>query len=71
MVSHWQRQKADDILQKQADTDYADDLMLLTNTPGQAKSQLHKVKQAAERIGFYIQIEQNSYVLNKTKPSPL
>ena len=31
MVSHWKRQEAYDILQKLADTDYADDLALHAN----------------------------------------
>ena len=32
----------------------ADDLMLLTVTPGQAESLLHSLEQAPESIGFYM-----------------
>ena len=34
--------------------DYADDLVLLANTPAQAKSTLHSLKQAARSIGLYM-----------------
>ena len=34
------------------DTDYTDDLVLLANTPAQAKSLLHSLEQAARGIGF-------------------
>ena len=36
------------------DTNYADDLVLLTNTPVRAKSQLHSLGQAVGGIGFYV-----------------
>ena len=39
------RQKADDLLQKLSHADYADDLVLLTNTSAQAESQLHNQEQ--------------------------
>ena len=35
------------------DADYADDLVLLTNTPAQSESLLHSLKQAAEGIDLY------------------
>ena len=34
--------------------DNADDLVLLTNTPAQAKSQQHSLEQAARGIGLYV-----------------
>ena len=46
------------------DADYADDLVLLANTPTQAESLLHSFEQAARGIGLLC-------VLNKMEPSPL
>ena len=37
-----------------ADTDYADDQVLLANTPAQAESLLHNLEQAAKGIGLYM-----------------
>ena len=34
------------------DSDKSDDLALLTNTPDQAKSLLHRLEQSAESIDF-------------------
>ena len=42
------------------DTDYIDDLALLTNTPAQAESLLHSLEQSAGGISFYVNA-------NKTK----
>ena len=36
------------------DTDYADDMALLTNTPIQVKSLRHSLEYAAEGIGHYV-----------------
>ena len=52
------------------DTDYADDLVLLTNTSAQAKSQLHNLEQAARDIGVYVNTNKtNSCIWNKTQTS--
>ena len=36
------------------DANYKDDLVLLTNTPAQAKFLLYSLKQAARGIGLYV-----------------
>ena len=36
------------------DTDYADDIMILANTPNQAETVLHSLERAAEDIGLYV-----------------
>ena len=36
------------------DADYADDLVLLANTPAQAESLLYSKKQTTKSIGFYV-----------------
>ena len=36
------------------DTDYADDISLLANTPTQAESLLHSLEQAAGDIGHHV-----------------
>ena len=55
--------------QTKTDVVHACYLVLLTNTPAQAKSQPHSLEQAAECIGFYVmQIKQSSCVLNKKRP---
>ena len=41
------------------DVDYIDDLVLLANTPAQAKSQLLSLEQAARGIGLYMNLEKN------------
>ena len=38
------------------DADYTDDLVLLANTPAQAKSLLHSLEQAAGGIYLYVNI---------------
>ena len=43
------------------DSDYADNLALLANTPAQAKYLLHNLKQAAKGIGLYV-------IADKTEP---
>ena len=50
------------------DADYADNLMLLVNTPVQAESLLHSLEQAMGSIGFYVNA-QSTYILNKTLSS--
>ena len=52
------------------DTNYADDLILLANTPAQVEPLLYSLEQASRDIGLYVS-KQSSCVLNKTEPSPL
>ena len=42
--------------------DYADDLVLLANTPAQAESQLHSLDQAAGGIGLYAYANKIEYM---------
>ena len=42
--------------------DYADDLVLLTNTTVQAEFLLHSSEQAAGGIGFYVNSNKKVYV---------
>ena len=51
------------------DADNVDNLVLLANTPAQAKSLLHNLEQAAGGIGFYLNAHKTVF-LNKKKPSP-
>ena len=50
--------------------DNADDLMLLTNTPSQAKSLLHNLEKTNTANKTNKQIKQGSSVLNETVESP-
>ena len=43
--------------QKITDTDYADDIALLANTPAQAEAKLHSMKRAAGDIGLHVNID--------------
>ena len=36
------------------DTDYADDIALLANTPAQAEAQIHSLERAAAGIGLHV-----------------
>ena len=45
------------------DTDYADDIALLANTPNQAKTLLHSLEWAAAGIGLHINAHKTEYVL--------
>ena len=48
------------------DTDYADDLALLKNTPNHTESKLHSPGEAARDIDLYMNVnKRSSYVLNK------
>ena len=44
------------------DTDYANDIVLLANTPAQAKSLLHSLEQAASGIGLYVNTDKTEYM---------
>ena len=46
------------------DTDYADDIAILANTPNQAETLLHSLERAAAGIGLHAKFTQNGiYVL--------
>ena len=54
------------------DTDYADDLALLANTPAQAESLLHTLEQVVEWIfSIWTHIKPSTWVLDKKELSPL
>ena len=43
------------------DADYADDQVLLANTPAQTECQMHSLEQAARCISFYINSDKTEY----------
>ena len=43
-------------------TDYADDIALLANTPAQAETMLHGLKQAATGIGLHVNADKMEYM---------
>ena len=53
MVSHQNKQKVDEILQKLTIRDYTDDLVLHANTPAQPETLLQCLEQAARGNGLY------------------
>ena len=53
------------------DADYVDEIALLANTPTQAKSLLHSLKQAAGGIGLHINVDKIEYTLIKKEISTL
>ena len=44
------------------DTDYADDIAILANTPNQAETLLHSLERTAAGIGFHVNAHQTEYV---------
>ena len=44
------------------DTDYADDIAILANTPDQAETLLHSLEQAAAGIGLYVNAHKTEYM---------
>ena len=44
------------------DADYADDIAILANTPDQAETLLHSLKQAAAGIGLYVNAHKTEYM---------
>ena len=44
------------------DSNYADDIALLANTPAQPKSLLHNLEQAAGGIGLYVNADKTDYM---------
>ena len=44
------------------DADYADDIVLLANTPAQAETLVHSLEQAAAGIGLYVNADKTEYM---------
>ena len=44
------------------DADYADDIVLLENTPARAESQLHSLERAAGSIGLHVNTDKTEYM---------
>ena len=44
------------------DADYVGDMVLLTNTPAQAKTMLHSLEQAAAGIGLHVNADKTEYM---------
>ena len=44
------------------DAEYADDIVLLENTPAQTETQLHCVKRAAAGIGLHVYADKTEYM---------
>ena len=44
------------------DTNYADDIALLANTPAQAKTLLHSLERAATGIGLHVNADKTEYM---------
>ena len=62
MALHWKRQEVDDNPHKlYRDTDYTDDVELLTNTQSQAESLMHSLEQAAGSIGLHVNPDKTEY----------
>ena len=48
--------------QRITDTDYADDIALMANTPAQAKTLLHSLEWAAAGIGLHVNTDKREYM---------
>ena len=63
MASSWQRKEAEGTPQKTiTDTDYADDIAILENTPNQAETLLHSLERAAAGVGLYVNAHKTEYM---------
>ena len=63
MVLHLKRKEADDIPPKLTRANFAENPVLLANTPPQAESQLHSLEQATGGIGLYINTKKEPSLL--------
>ncbi len=45
------------------DTDYADDIMILANTPNQAETLLHSLERAAAGISLHVNAHKTEYII--------
>ena len=59
MASSWHRRYSTKTI---TDTDYADDIALLANTPNQAETLLHSLEQAATGIGLHANAHKTEYM---------
>ena len=60
MASSWQRKEAEGTPQKTiTDADY---IVILANTPNQAKTLLHSLEQATAGIGFHVNAHKTEYM---------
>ena len=48
--------------QTTTDTNYTDDIVLLANTPAQAKTLLHSLEQAAAGLGLHVKADKTEYM---------
>ena len=63
MASSWRRKEAEGTPQKTiTDADYADDIAILANTPGQAETLLYSLERAATGIGLYVNAHKTEYM---------
>ena len=63
MASSWQRKEAEGTPQKTiTDADYADDIVILANTPNQAETLLHSLERAAPGIGLHVNAHKTEYM---------
>ena len=58
-ISSWQRKEAEDII---TDSDYADDIALLTSTRAQAETLLRSLERVAAGIGLHINPDKMEYM---------
>ena len=49
------------------DVDYADDIALLANTPGQSQSLLHSLEWTAVDIGFHVNVDKTKFMWFKQR----
>ena len=62
-ASSWQRKEAEGTPQKTiADADYADDIVILANTPNQAETLLHSLERAAAGLGLHVNAHKTEYM---------
>ena len=62
-ASSWQRKEAEGTSAKTiTDTDYADDIAILANTPNQAETILHSLEQAVAGIGLNVNAHKTEYM---------
>ena len=57
-ASSWQRKEAKTII----DADYADDIVIMANTPNQAQTLLHSLERAAAGIGLLVNAHKTEYM---------
>ena len=62
-MSSWQRKEAEGTPSKTIpDTDYANDIAILANTPAEAETLQHCLERAAAGIGFHVNAHKTEYM---------